>query len=71
MEDVSFLRATARVGLTKNVSRDEQFKSPKHPDYLETDKLKQGSFSASTSEAFSYNGDLNIAFGKLFVENIK
>ncbi|MFR7808825.1 MAG: hypothetical protein ACLU4N_05855 [Butyricimonas faecihominis] len=45
----SFLRATARVGLTKNVSRDEQFKSPKHPDYLETDKLKQGSFSASTS----------------------
>lgn len=64
----SFLRATARVGLTKNVSRDEQFKSPKHPDYLETDKLKQGSFSASTSEAFSYNGDLNIAFGKLFVE---
>ena len=63
-----FLRATARVGLTKNVSRDEQFKSPKHPDYLETDKLKQGSFSASTSEAFSYNGDLNIAFGKLFVE---
>lgn len=63
-----FLRVKARVGLTKNVSRDEQFKSPKHPDFLETEKLKQGSFSASTTEAFSYNGDLNIAFGKLFVE---
>lgn len=62
------LRATARLGLTKSVGRTEQFKSPKHPDFLETEKLKQGSFSASSSESFSYNGDLNLAFGKIFIE---
>ena len=62
------LRATARLGLTKSVGRTEQFKSPKHPDFLETEKLKQGSFSASSSESFSYNGDLNLAFGKIFAE---
>ena len=28
------LRATARLGLTKPVGRTEQFKSPKHPDFL-------------------------------------
>ena len=65
---LSSLRATARIGLTKSVGRTEQFKSPKHPDFLETKKLKQGSFSASTSESFTYNGDLNLAFGKIFVE---
>ena len=62
------LRATARLGLTKSVGRTEQFKSPKPPDFLETEKLKQGSFSASSSESFSYNGDLNLAFGKIFIE---
>lgn len=62
------LRATARLGLTKSVGRTEQFKSPKHPDFLKTEKLKQGSFSASSSESFSYNGDLNLAFGKIFAE---
>ena len=65
---LSSLRATARIGLTKSVGRTEQFKSPKHPDFLETEKLKQGSFSASTSESFTYNGDLNLAFGKIFAE---
>ena len=64
----SFLRVTGRIGLTKNVERQEQFKSPSHPDYLKTDKLKQGSFSASNSEDFSYNGDVNVVFGKLFLE---
>lgn len=54
--------------MTKNVERQEQFKSPSHPDYLKTDKLKQGSFSASNSEDFSYNGDVNVVFGKLFLE---
>lgn len=62
------LRATARLGLMKSVGRTEQFKSPKHPDFLKTEKLKQGSFSASSSESFSYNGDLNLAFGKIFAE---
>lgn len=64
----TFLRATGRIGIAKNINRDEQFKSPNHPDYLKTDKLKQGSFSASNTESFSYNGDINVVFGKLFVE---
>lgn len=63
-----YLQATARLGLTKTIGRTEAFKSPRHPDFLETEKLKQGQFTSSNDDRFSYNGDLNIVFGKLFAE---
>ena len=49
--------------------KTEAFKSPKHPDFREDEQLKRGSFNSSTSESFSYNGDLNITFGKLIAES--
>lgn len=63
---LSSLRVRGRFGVTKTVSKSEAFKSPKHPDFRETEQLKRGSFTSSITETFSYNGDLNVTFGKLF-----
>ncbi|WP_233556894.1 SusC/RagA family TonB-linked outer membrane protein [Odoribacter sp. AF15-53] len=60
------LRLRARLGISKSISKTEAFKSPNHTDFLETEKLKKGSFSSSQNESFSYNGDLNVIFGKIF-----
>ena len=60
------LRTRARLGFSKSITKSEAFKSPNHVDFLETEKLKKGSFSSSQNESFSYNGDLNITFGKIF-----
>lgn len=60
------LRTRARLGFSKSITKSEAFKSPNHVDFLETEKLKKGSFSFSQNESFSYNGDLNITFGKIF-----
>ena len=61
------LRFRGRLGLTKNISKTERFKSPRHPDFAETEKLQKGSFSQEHSESFSYDGKLDIIFGKLFL----
>ena len=60
------LRTRARLGFSKSITKSEAFKSPNHVDFLETEKLKKGSFSSSQNESFSYNGDFNITFGKIF-----
>ena len=60
------LRLRARLGISKSISKTEAFKSPNHTDFLQTEKLKKGSFSFNQNESFSYNGDLNIIFGKIF-----
>ncbi len=62
---LSSLRLQGRFGVSKSVSKTEAFKSPKHPDFRETEQLKRGQFTSNTTEAFAYNGDLNLTFGKL------
>lgn len=62
------LKVRGRFGVTKTISKNEAFKSPKHPDFREKEQLKRGSFTTNSSESFSYDGDLNITFGKLFAE---
>ena len=65
---LSSLRVRGRFGVTKTITKEEAFKSPKHPDFRDMEQMKRGSFSSNTSESFSYNGDLNITFGKLFAD---
>lgn len=62
------LRATGRLNLTKGTAKTTRFKSPEHPDFYESDVTNKGSYSESTVESFSYNCDLNVAYGKLFNE---
>lgn len=65
---LSSLRIRGRFGVMKSVSKTETFKSPKHPDFREKEQLKRGTFTSSLDESFSYNGDLNVTFGKLIAE---
>ncbi len=65
---LSSLRLQGRFGLSKSISKTEAFKSPKHPDFKETEQLKRGQFTSNTTETFSYNGDLNLTFGKLIAD---
>ncbi len=65
---LSSLRLQGRFGLSKSISKTEAFKSPKHPDFRETEQLKRGQFTSNTTETFSYNGDLSLTFGKLIAE---
>lgn len=62
----SSLRLRAKIGITKGVTKTETFKSPKHPDFLEIEKLKKGSFAQTHNETFSYDGSVDIIFGKIF-----
>lgn len=59
-------RFRGRLGLTKNISKTERFKSPRHPDFDETEKLQKGSFAQEHSESFTYDGKVDVIFGKLF-----
>lgn len=58
------IRAT--VGLTKNISENEMFKSPEHPDFIGSVTDKKGLYSESRTDNFTYNGRVIFSFGKMF-----
>lgn len=65
---VGSLRARGRVGLIKTISETEEFTSPKHPEFVETDLLERGEYAQNRMNAFSYEGELSLTYGKLFAE---
>jgi hypothetical protein len=58
------IRAT--VGLTKNISENETFKSPEHPDFIGSVTDKKGLYTDNRTDNFTYNGRVIFSFGKLF-----
>lgn len=63
------LKLDASFNINSNVSKDEDFKSPKHPDFESGDALKSGYFSYNSSNALNYNGRFVASYGKLFGNN--
>lgn len=63
---LDFLRLKGNIGLEKSVSKNEVFKSPKHPDYEEEEKMYKGGYSRGDNESFRYNGQVTLNFGKMF-----
>ncbi|MEE0621072.1 MAG: TonB-dependent receptor plug domain-containing protein, partial [Prevotella sp.] len=53
-----------RLGLSKSVSKNETFKSPKHPDFLSA--TLKGSYGSENDDNFAYNGETTITFGNVF-----
>ena len=47
-------------------SNSKQFDSPEMSKYLTTDQLKRGSYSESNTKSSSYDGSLDISYGKTF-----
>ena len=58
------LRGT--LGLSKNISENEAFKSPEHPDFIGSVTDKKGMFMQDKSDRFNYNGRIIFSFGKMF-----
>lgn len=57
------LRGT--MGIIKNISESETFKSPSHPDFKGSLGDKKGLFTNDRSDHLSYNGRVVFSFGKL------
>lgn len=60
--------ARGRVSLSKANSKGEIFKSPFHTDFDETVRTERGSYNKSTTDRWTYDGDVTVTYGKLFAE---
>ena len=54
--------------MSKSNNKGEHFKSPFHSDYDETVRTERGSYSKSTTDRWTYDGDATITYGKLLAE---
>lgn len=60
------LKVDASFNVNSNLNKEEEFKSPKHPDFEKGDPLRNGSFSYNSSNSLYYNGRVVVNYGKLF-----
>lgn len=60
------LRIRGKLGIIVERSNSKQFDSPEMSKYLTTDQLKRGSYSESNTKSSSYDGSLDISYGKTF-----
>ena len=60
------LRVRGRFGLTLSRTNTEKFVSPDETVFADTDKLERGTYNKSNSSGFTYNGSLDITYGKSF-----
>lgn len=60
------LRIRGKLGIIVGRSNSKQFDSPEMSKYLTTDQLKRGSYSESNTKLSSYDGSLDISYGKTF-----
>lgn len=60
------LRLRARISVSKSVSKQEDFQSPKASVFYGKSEKEKGSYSETNGDVLSYDGDLNATFGKLF-----
>ena len=63
---LEFLRFKGNIGLEKSVGENEEFKSPKHPDFEEEEKMYQGGYGRNDDNSFRYNGQITLNFGKMY-----
>lgn len=60
------LRIRGKLGLIVGRYNSKQFDSPEMSKYLTTDELKRGSYTESNTKSSSYDGSLDISYGKTF-----
>ena len=58
------MRVRAKFGLTTGQTKGESFLSPNMSNYLTTETMKKGSYSESNTKQSSYNGSLDVTYGK-------
>lgn len=62
------IRLRARLGINYGNSNADSYKSPKHPDFINTTQLERGRYTQNKTKNFSYDGDVALTYGRLFGE---
>lgn len=60
--------ARGRISITKGYTNTENFKSPFHTDFDNTDVTERGSYSKSQNDQWGYDGDITLTYGQLLGE---
>lgn len=60
------LRAKAKFSVTKNEQTAETRLSPLHTDFDSADDTEKGLYTNTKTDAFDYEGDVSVTYGKLF-----
>ena len=60
------LRIRAKLGIIVGRQVAEAFSSPEESRYITTDQMKRGSYSDTNTRTSSYDGSLDISYGKTF-----
>lgn len=63
---ISELRIRGKFGLTVGRYNAQVFKSPEMSEFLTTEVLKKGSYKESNTKSSSYDGSLDVSYGKTF-----
>lgn len=63
---ISELRIRGKFGLTVGRYNAQVFKSPEMSEFLTTEVLKKGSYNESNTKSSSYDGSLDVSYGKTF-----
>lgn len=62
------VRVRARFGLNKTAKDETVFKSPELSEFAEKEETKRGSYTKSTENTLSYDGELTLTYGALLAE---
>ena len=60
--------ARGRISINKGYTNTENFKSPFHTDFDETDITERGSYTKSQNDKWGYEGDITMTYGQLLGE---
>jgi TonB-linked SusC/RagA family outer membrane protein len=60
------LKISGKVNLSFNQGKTENFVSPYHTSFANRVKTERGSYTKSSSQHLSWNGDLAVIFGKVY-----
>ncbi|MDR0544822.1 MAG: SusC/RagA family TonB-linked outer membrane protein [Odoribacteraceae bacterium] len=59
------IQARVRLGVGKSAEKGDKFISPNHTSFAGLESDRRGSYTATNSSAYYYNGDASATFGKL------
>lgn len=62
------LNFRTRLGLSKNMGREEKFYDPLHSLFDDSPKLKKGKYIYRNTDYLKYEGDITVNYGKLFAD---
>lgn len=60
--------ARGRISINKGYTNTENFKSPFHTDFDETELTERGSYTNSSNDKWGYDGDVTLTYGQLLNE---